>query len=242
MPKSGSKNPRLKNGPPSDAWLITFADLVSLLITFFVLLFSMKNIDAQRWQDIRGALSGALSFEELTQKNVDTDNIETITLIQADNLAYLKAILEQRFKSDATLREASLTLNPLGDELRISVPSRLLFKTGSATLVPQGDDAIGRLGDMLRNIDNSIVVAGHTDPVPIQGGVYETNWELSMLRAVGVLKKLRATGVVSPMQALGYADSRFDMIQSDLPVTMRYLKARRVEIIIGEATTNQRLP
>ena len=63
-----------------------------------------------------------------------------------------------------------------------------------------------------------------------------------MLRAVGVLKKLRATGVVSPMQALGYADSRFDMIQSDLPVTMRYLKARRVEIIIGKATTNQRLP
>jgi len=150
--------------------------------------------------------------------------------------------LGQRFKSDDVLKEATMVIRDRGDELRITVPSRLLFKTGSASLMPQGDDAIGRLGDMLRNIDNSIIIAGHTDPVPIQGGVYESNWELSMLRAVGVLKKLRATGVVSPMQALGYADSRFDMIQSDLPVTMRYLKARRVEIIIGKATTNQRLP
>ena len=233
---------RKKSGPPSDAWLVTFADLVSLLITFFVLLFSMKNINTQRWQDIRGALSGALAFEEINQQNVDTDNIETINITQADDLTYLKAILGQRFKSDDVLKEATMVIRDRGDELRITVPSRLLFKTGSASLMPQGDDAIGRLGDMLRNIDNSIIIAGHTDPVPIQGGVYESNWELSMLRAVGVLKKLRATGVVSPMQALGYADSRFDMIQSDLPVTMRYLKARRVETTIGKATTNQRLP
>lgn len=234
--------PKKKRTPASADWLITFADLVSLLITFFVLLFSMKNIDGQRWQDIKGALSGALAFEEITDQNVNTDNIETIDLAQADNLTYLKAILQQRARADAVLREATLRVSPKGDELRISVPSRLLFETGSADLLPQGQDAIGRLGDMLKNIDNSIVIAGHTDPVPIQGGKYETNWELSMMRAVGVLKKLRATGVVSPMQALGYADSKFDMIQSNLPVSIRYLKARRVEIIIGDATTNQRLP
>jgi len=231
-----------KNATPSDAWLVTFADLVSLLITFFVLLFAMKNIDGQRWEDIKGALSGALSFEETVDHNVQANNIETLNLIKADSLTYLRAILQERFKADAVLREATLDLNPFGDELKIALPSHLLFKTGSATLVAQGDEAIGRLGDMLRNIDNSIIIAGHTDPVPIQGGVFETNWELSMLRAVGVLKKLRTTGVVAPMQALGYADSRFDMIQSNLPVSMRYLKARRVEVIIGDATTNQRLP
>lgn len=231
-----------KNTPPSDAWLITFADLVSLLITFFVMLFAMKNIDAQRWEDIKGALSGALAFEEITDQNVDADNIETLNLAKADSLAYLRAILQERFKTDGVLREASLEINPTGNELKISLPSHLLFKTGSATLIGPGDEAVGRLGDLLRNIDNSIIIAGHTDPVPIQGGVFETNWELSMLRAVGVLKKLRATGVVAPMQALGYADSRFDVIQSDLPVSMRYLKARRVEVIIGDATTNQRLP
>ena len=72
---------RKKSGPPSDSWLVTFADLVSLLITFFVLLFSMKNINTQRWQDIRGALSGALAFEEINQQNVDTDNIESSQLL-----------------------------------------------------------------------------------------------------------------------------------------------------------------
>lgn len=233
---------RKHNTTPSDAWLITFADLVSLLITFFVLLFAMKNIDGQRWEDIKGALSGALSFEEIIDRNINTKNIETLSLTKADSLTYLKAILHERFKADGVLREAGLDVNAQGDELKISLPSHLLFKTGSAKLMSQGDDAVGRLGDMLRNIDNSIVIAGHTDPVPIQGGAYETNWELSMLRAVGVLKKLRATGVVSPMKAVGYADSQFDMIQSNLPVSMRYLKARRVEVIIGDATINQRLP
>lgn len=230
------KNMRKK---PSTAWLATFADLASLMITFFVLLFSMKNVDVERFQDISGALSGALAFTSVQQADFSGGVVEQTQVLRADQLTYLQAILQQRFAEDEILKEAELVYDKKAETLTILIPSTLLFDVGGATLQIQGEEAIDRLGSLLQYLDNSIMVGGHTDPTPIEGSpLYETNWELSMMRAIGVLKKLRSSGIVAPMQALGFADSRFNMVDSELPIEQRYAKARRVEVVIDQKATN----
>lgn len=225
----------------SNAWLTTFADLTSLMITFFVLLFSMKDVDVKKWQEISGALSGSLTFTPVEQVQYATDDVNQATFAQADQLTYLRAILERRFQEDNVLREASLRYSPAEEKLTIVVPSRLLFGVASADLSDEGDVAISTLGSLLQHLDNAITVSGHSDPTPIQGSTrYETNWELSMMRAIGVLNKLRSSGVVAPMKALGFADSRFYMIDSGLSENERYQAARRVEIVIDQEASTEK--
>lgn len=225
----------------SNAWLTTFADLTSLMITFFVLLFSMKDVDVERWQEISGTLSGALTFSPVEQVQYATDDVNQATFAQADKLAYLRAILERRFAEDDVLRDARLLYNQDEDTLTIIVPNDLLFQVASADLNADGVAAVSTLGSLLQHLDNAITVSGYSDPSPIQGSArYETNWELSMMRAVGVLNKLRSAGVVAPMKALGFADSRFYMINSNLSKKKRYREARRVEVVIDRQANTEK--
>lgn len=230
-----------KSRKTSNAWLTTFADLTSLMITFFVLLFSMKDLDVKRWQEISGSLSGALTFTPVEQVDYASDDIDQATFAQADQLTYLMAILKKRFLEDGVLRDAALDYNEEQEKLTIIVPNHLLFDVGSADLNDAGNLAIARLGSLLQHLDNAITVRGHSDPTPIKGSTrYQTNWELSMMRAVGVLKKLRASGVIAPMKALGFADSRFHMIKSELSQQQRYQAARKVEIVIDKIASKER--
>ena len=225
----------------SNAWLTTFADLTSLMITFFVLLFSMKDVDVKKWQEISGSLSGSLTFTPVEQVKYEANQTDKATFAQADRLTYLQAVLERRFNEDDVLRNATLIHNQQQKTLTIIVPNRLLFDVAAADLNAAGEEAIGTLGSLLQHLDNAIVVGGHSDPSPIRGSArYETNWELSMMRALGVLKKLRASGVVAPMKALGFADSRFHMINSELSKTERYRAARRVEIVIESKASTEK--
>ena len=225
----------------STAWLTTFADLTSLMITFFVLLFSMKDVDAKRWQEISGALAGSLTFTPVEQVQFSSDDVNQATFTQGDKLSYLKAILQKRFNEDRVLSEATLNHDTKENTLTILIPNRMLFSVASSDLSAAGDAAIGTLGSLLQNLDNAITVRGHTDPSPIKGSSrYETNWELSMLRAIGVLNKLRNSGVVAPMEALGLADSRFHMIDSRLDKNARYRAARRVEIVIDQKANTEK--
>lgn len=224
---------------PSAAWLATFADLASLLITFFVLLFSMKDIDLERFEEISGALSGALAFTPVEDVQFVGGETDKASFAQANQLTYLQAILHQRFQDDSILKEAALIYDKKEKTLTVQIPSFLLFDVGDAQLKPSGAKAVGKLGGILQHLDNGIMVGGHTDPTPLEdGSSYETNWELSMARAIGVLKKLRSSGVVAPMQALGFADSRLAMLDSKQPLDQRYAKARRVDIVIDQTATN----
>lgn len=225
----------------SNAWLTTFADLVSLMITFFVLLFSMKEMDVEQWNKISGALSGSVTFTPVEQVEYASDDVNQATFAQADQLTYLQAILKKRFAEDSVLREAELIYNETQKNLTIVVPNQLLFEVASADLSAAGSPALSKLGSLLQHLDNAITVRGYSDPSPIQGSArYETNWELSMMRAIGVLNKLRISGVVAPMKALGFADSRFYMIDSSLSKNERYRAARRVEIVIAQEANTEK--
>lgn len=215
--------------------MLTFADLISLLITFFVMLYAMKSVDSDRWEDIKGALSGALNFTDnllrFDQKTEDK-SVDELVLKEADNLDYLQTLLQTQFAYDPVLKTAEMVRNPTLETLTLVMPNHLLFSSGAADILPQGKTALLKMGEVLRNLDNQIEVAGHTDPVPVASASYPTNWELSIMRALNVTQILHEAGVTEHIVSRGYGESRYNDVDPNLPQAERLQKARRVEIIL----------
>lgn len=213
------------------AWLVTFTDLVSLMLTFFVLLFSMSNVKVGEWQNIIDSLSRSLRPvpEKVVKAQTATFNIGTIFRRQAIDLNYLTSVIEEGIKGIDLLADTQVML--LEDRLVIALPGDLLFEPGRAEMTERAREAMFVFGGLLRNIGNEIGVNGHTDPTPPAGGEYASNWELSTGRAAAVANALRAAGYEDDIIAFGYAASRFGELPKVAEAERREL-ARRVDIVV----------
>ncbi len=206
----------------SQAWLLTFTDLVVLLLTFFVLNYSMSILEQDKWQEIVAALSEHMRIERPAVLPVPAADfgIDFLDETPGVDLDYLKALLQQRPSLQGVL------LNRLSDRLVLSLPNDLLFDPGSILLRAEGREVLDALGKGLSYIDNRIEVAGHADPTVARN---VSNWELSLMRAISasqVLKKRSGQTVV----ARGYGDSRYDRRPAELANWDSF--ARRVDIVI----------
>ena len=215
----------------SRAWIVTFTDLVSLMLTFFVMLFSMSNVKVDKWETLTDTLSRSLNPADRSTPITATArlNIATIMRKPAINLDYLFSVLQETVAGDQLLSQSQILR--LDDRLIIAFPGDLLFERGRAKLSPRAQDAIFNLGGVLRNVGNRIGVNGHTDPVPIESGAYTSNWELSLARAAAVADALKRSGYTEDLTAYGFADSRFSQLP-DLPAKERHALGRRVDIVI----------
>ncbi len=213
------------------AWMITFTDLVSLMLTFFVLLFSMSNIKVDRWNDVIDALSQSLNPSATMAQSSATSNFNIATLFRkrAINLDYLTSVLDEAVAKDELL--ASSQLMRLEDRLVIALPGDLLFQPGKAVLAENAKNALFNLGGVLRNIGNQIGINGHTDPTPPSGSNYASNWELSIGRATAVANALKRSGYTEDIIAFGYASSRFTELP-EMPAAERSALGRRVDIVV----------
>ena len=215
----------------SVAWLITFTDLVSLMLTFFVLLFSMSSIRSEHWDSVIDALSQSLNPSATRAHMAATSdfNIATLFRKRAINLDYLTSVLQDVYSKDELL--SGNQLMRLDERLIVALPGDLLFEPGKAVLTEKAKLALFNLGGVLRNIGNQIGINGHTDPSPPTGGVYESNWELSIARAAAVANALRRSGYTDDIVAYGYASSRFNELP-DMDEQERQALGRRVDIVV----------
>lgn len=215
----------------SRAWLVTFTDLVMLILTFFVLLFSMSNVKVDRWEQMIDALSQTLNPAKTQPLLAPTAefNIGTIFRKRAINLDYLKGVIEKNIAGDPLLGEAQLVR--MEDRLVVALPGDLLFRPGRAVMTASARQALFGLGGILRNIGNQIGVNGHSSPVPPEGDAYASNWELSVARAAAVANALRRAGYTDNIVAYGYSDSRYGEL-ADLPEERRKALAHRVDIVV----------
>ncbi len=215
----------------SMAWMITFTDLITLMLTFFVLLFSMSNVKVDKWKNMIDALSLSLNPSQTKSIAVSTTkfNISAVFRKRAINLDYLASVLEETVSADPFLRRSQLIR--LDDRLVIAMPGDLLFKQGSAVMTKRARKALFDLGGILRNIGNKLGVNGYSDPSPPKGGEYASNWELSLGRAAAVANELRRSGYPDDITAYGYSDSRFKQLPKVADAERRAM-ARRVDIVI----------
>jgi chemotaxis protein MotB len=223
----------------NQTWLVTFVDLISLLLAFFLMLYSMSSIKTKEW----AAFSA--SFEktkvEVQNKKIGSKKNLTsavsVTNLPGLDIAYLRRVLESAINSDPILN--LVRFNYKDGKLILSFPSSLIFQPGSAVLLPKGRAALFLLSEKLSSLDNKIALVGHSDPGLISdNNKYRNNWILSLVRASAVADSLIKGGYRKPLNILSFADTQFSG-NKDSPLDNRiYERARRVDIVIYSERDN----
>lgn len=224
-----------KNGnDQGPQWLITFADLAAVLVAFFVLMFSMSEVDTDRWNGAVESLDRQFDMSRDPESARPTAQVNITQLMAEDglDLGYLRRILADQIAEQPALAESRF--RETEDALTLTLPAGLLFETGGATLSREGLRALFVLAGALGRIENDIEVIGHADPRRVEGSRYDTNWELSLARAAATARALNANGVSRPIRVVGAGASRFAEIDPSLPEERRMALARRVDIVMRD--------
>tara|TARA_R110002124_G_scaffold64985_2_gene177231 strand:+ start:32781 stop:33602 length:822 start_codon:yes stop_codon:yes gene_type:complete len=217
----------------SEAWLVTFTDIIALMLTFFVLLFSMSVPDEGVFDEVAEVRLDANKFMGHQNFAGDKDAVamSTKTQMVGLDLGYLSTLIEQAGAANPLMRKAEIIRN--ADRLVIILPESVKFESGSTTLSSDANDLLRDLAGTLSNITNQIVVVGHADPAGAEAPEdYWVNWAISLERAQQVAMVLARHGVSQNLVIRGISNARFNELPADLSYEERLQIARRVDIII----------
>ena len=220
------KNKKKVDQAGSPAWMTTFSDLMSLLLTFFILLFSMSSVSEERFKDAAQSLQMALvgsSSDSILDGNgeiigdlvgdVDPEEI-VVEEVPVDPNFIPEEVIALHDTVNVFLEEeglnADVTLSRDQEGVYIDIQEAILFDSGHATLKAAGSETLGQLAELFTLFDNEIIVEGYTDNVPMHSREFPSNWELSTGRALSVLRYLSESYDISPsrLSARGYGEHR----------------------------------
>ncbi len=239
------------------AWLMTFADLMSLLMSFFVLLLSFSEMDVQKYKQVAGSMKFAFGV----QREIKADDIPKGTSIIAQEFSPgqpkptpIKVMQQKSMEDtqpDLRIRDEVLELAEIlqealseeidrglleilieEDEVKIRIRERDSFPSGSANLHESFYPVLDRIIGVLDKINGRVIVAGHTDSIPISTPHYPSNWVLSSARSASVVHYLAKKKLTDPtrIEIRAYADTQ-PIVPNDS--ASNRAQNRRVEIIVS---------
>jgi chemotaxis protein MotB len=171
-------------------WLITYSDMVTLLLSFFLLMYSFSVFSEESRQQL---------VDELRDVSKNKIRVEK----RSEDLEKAAREIAAQFQKDQTFVENTET------EVTIGLSSEVTFASGEDKLSDRGRDALVKAGGILARLPNTVRIEGHTDSIPMRGGRFSSNWHLSAARAQSVVKLLMANGVdARRMQVVGFGDVR----------------------------------
>ncbi len=209
-----------KPAPPGEEglplWMATYSDMVTLLLTFFVLLLTFANMDAQKFKESMGSIQKALgiqakdvmalevpySSEKYERKDIELTKKERKIL---DLMLGVKALIENELEND---KSTTVSHDPDGVMQRVN--GEAMFSPGSATLKPESKRLLDVVAKVMKKTNVNLVISGHTDDRPLESSRFPSNWELSAARAAAALRYLTEEHGIDPgrMKAVGYAGTR----------------------------------
>lgn len=212
--KRGGDEPPVEEGLP--LWMATFADLVTLLLCFFVLLLSFAQQDANKFKTLAGSVKNAFGIQ-VKRKTANfaafspTKYERADVKLESDDKLILGMILELKnyILNDPELKKvATVTADDSGLVIRIPVDS--FFAPGSARMIPGSERLLDGAINILKEHTVSMVLRGHTANEQNVSKEYPSNWELSSARAAALLRATLARSDIpaSRLKAVGYANSR----------------------------------
>lgn len=224
-----------EDGGGGAPWLATFADLSTLLLTFFVLLLSFANMDVVEFKMMLGSVRDAMGVQHehpgrimgLTTSVVEFSKRESTKNL--DILEQEMIVKVQQFIQKNNL-EGSVTVSQGDRGVIVQVREQLLFRVGRARLRKGAGRALSIIADLSRAVDLPLWIEGHTDDRPIRTLRFPSNWELSAARAAAALRFLTNEKKVDRdrIRIGGYADTK-PIASNDTPEGRR--KNRRVEFV-----------
>ena len=244
-------------GGEDERWLLTYADMITLLMALFMVLFSISSVNTSKFETLQRALDeafsgrilpggkglteagGAEKTTELAQTSPPIPALKVVgqmpqtaaqTVAQEDeDFEALKRKIDSYAKEHGISNQIDTTLRQRGLVIRV-LTDKLLFDTAEATVKPPGGQLLGSVAHLLTADNHAIAVEGHTDSIPISTDRYPSNWELSTARASSVVRSLAGAGVLQRrFEAAGYA--ALHPIDSNSTDTGRN-RNRRVEIVL----------
>lgn len=237
-----------------ERWLVSYADFVTLLFAFFVVMYSISSVNNEKYEHLSEALDEAFSSNYKTKTVADPIQIGSeLTLIEPivlDNPA-VEEVIKQKQLSKEILRERRQlqliseqfedVLQPYIDNdlvevkrndfwIELEMNSQLLFLSGEAELAGKAIPVIRKISEVVRRMQNVINIEGHTDNIPIDTLEFPSNWDLSSARATTVVREFVKNGISAKrLSAIGYGE--FHPVADNKSEEGR-IKNRRVVLVL----------
>lgn len=233
-------------GPPitkrrpdeGEDWALTLADMMTLLLCFFIIIVSISVVDKERFDAVAESMGEAMGpkpTEPRAENEIPDEVRAPVHTGPPKQLDQVFFELQQRFGDDVEAVEVAERKR--GFAITLSGP--VFFELGSAELTAVAYKHLQGVATALAGLDYDIEVEGHTDNIPMHSIKYPSNWELSSARAASVVRFFANRGFDDEaMRVVGYADTRPILPNEDelgRPIPTNQLQNRRVVILVSEA-------
>jgi chemotaxis protein MotB len=233
-----------QSGPNNERWLVSYADFITLLFAFFVVMFATAKTDSAKARAVSESVKRALQGEslqgtisllmggkgDLKADAAKPDPVATKRELGDSGLtlADLMPILSQALEQEIQNGRLSLRMSSRG--LTISFTQTALFPSGEDEIAPDFYPTIQKIASAMNKVRNPARAEGHTDSVPIHNSRFRSNWELSAARSIALVELFTKYGVARDRLSIaGYADT--DPVDNNDTETGRQ-KNRRVDLVI----------
>lgn len=210
-------------------WVVSYADFVTMLLALFMVMYAVNGANTK---ELSKVIQKTFGIEQKIANPQELDETKETLPQQIDKSEELYKNLSEKFSSDTSL---SVVKESRGVIIRIN--DTMLFDEGSAIIKSDAKSTLEKITSELKDIDNPIIIEGHTDTTPIKNDKFPSNWELSTARATNIIQYLIENKIISParLSAVGYGE----YMPIDVNTTSSgRAKNRRVDIIVLSSKNN----
>lgn len=227
----------------SERWLLTYSDLITLLMIFFVIMYSMSNVDSQKYDSLAYSLNTSLApslsivaggsntvGSGINSSNGNNDFFSNSSSDQEPSPAQeIENKLKTYLESHNLTSQVNLHIEPQG--LILSLNETVFFESGKAEVQPNYKQNLLEICEILNTFDNNVAIEGYTDNVPINNNHFKSNWELAALRAINVVHLFTDEGHIDPHKLSATSYGEYRPITSNDTAEGRS-KNRRIDIVL----------
>jgi len=213
--------------PNHERWLLTYSDLITLLMIFFVVMYASSNSDTTKYKQLAQSLNvaftggGASIMGDSSAISVTVPSDKVIAPIEdpgadanaaksfeENQMETIKKNVDKYLKQNGLSNSVSTKIDERG--LQVSLNSTLLFDSGKADVKADSIKKLISIGKILNKVDNYVRIEGHTDSTPINNYEFRSNWQLSAVRATNVTELLISQAGIVPkrISAVAYGENR----------------------------------
>ncbi len=258
MARKRRRNKLIDEQSNQDRWLVSYADFITLLFAFFVVMYSISSVNNSKYESLSEALEGAFSKTDkvskidrpikigpapTTIKPIILENPSTEEMIMQRELS--EEILKERRQLQLVSQQFEDVLQPYIDNdlvevkrkdfwIELEMNSKLLFLSGEAELSKKANPILKKISELVDSLPNVINIEGYTDNRPIDTVEFPSNWELSSARAAAVVTKLIRYGIApTRLSAVGYGE--FHPVSDNKTRAGRFKNRRVVLVLMSQA-------
>lgn len=212
MKVSTKRQKKAEKGAPK--WMVTYGDMMTLLLTFFIMLLSFANMDIVKFRDVTGSVEKAFGIQRIIKEPSPQTGMPMPIPMEADpskveaEKERLVNLLRATAKEEGLDRTIFITMDQRG--VKMEIAGSVMFAPGDVNLLPEAQRLFSKMVPMIRETPYRIIVEGHTDDMPIRSDRFPSNWELSAVRSATVVRFFIEAGSIAARRFLaqGMAETR----------------------------------